>query len=161
MKNILKCRAACILFAAVMMFLNMPFAAFAQKTARDFQLKSLDNTSVTLSSFKGSKNVLLLFWTTWCPYCRDQLIESSNKNAEYRKNDIELLAINIGETTSKVEKFLKSKNLTLKVLMDGDSRVAEAFKVMGIPTYVLVNKKGEIVYSGHSFPDSKIDELTR
>lgn len=66
--------------------------AFAKSTllAPDFKLINLKKDTVVLSSYrKLQQPVLLIFWTTWCPYCRDQLMEINDKYAKLIKNNPE------------------------------------------------------------------------
>ncbi len=72
----------------------------------------LNDKAVFLSEYKGKKTVLALFWTTWCPYCREELKKLNQEYAGLAKDSIELLAINVGEPKSKVDNFIKSRNLT-------------------------------------------------
>jgi len=131
------------------------------KAAKDFQIKDINGKTVTLSAYKGKKPVFLLFWTTWCPYCRKELKVLSEKSAQLTSVNIELLAINIGESGAKVADFLKKNPLNLRVCLDENTSVAESYAVLGIPTYIIVNKDGLIVFTGHSFPDSYLKLLSQ
>lgn len=127
--------------------------------ALDFRLQDLQQDAVTLSSYRDKQSVLLLFWATWCPFCREELRALNDKYAGLVKDGLEVLAINVGELTDKVENFLKRYYLAYRVLLDKDTTVARSYEILGIPTYVLINKKGHIVFTGHYFPQKKYKEL--
>lgn len=127
--------------------------------ARDFALQGLDNNSVLLSSYKGKQPVILFFWTTWCPFCQQELKKLQDLQADFTNNGVELLAINVGEAQRKVEKAVKNYGLTFKVLLDKDASVADSFEVLGVPTYILINKTGRIKAIDHTFPQSEYKEL--
>lgn len=129
----------------------------AVNLAANFKLTDINNTEVSLSDYKGKQAVLLFFWTTWCPFCIGELGDLSPKYGELKENGLELLAINVGESTNKVIKYVKRYNPFFKVLLDKDRAVSYAFDVLGVPTYVLINKKGEVVLQGHSFPSGYKD----
>ncbi len=133
--------------------------ASSLKSAPAFQLMDLNDKAVFLSEYKGKKTVLALFWTTWCPYCREELKKLNQEYAGLAKDSIELLAINVGEPKSKVDNFIKSRNLTFEVLLDKDSTVADAYELMGVPTYIVINKAGQIVSAGNGFPKDALKEL--
>lgn len=156
MKKYFKVFAILIILLGVLC--NFSFAIQPQ-LAPDFRLHSLKGDAITLGSFRNSKPVLLLFWTTWCSFCRDQLIWMQDKYPEYAKQGLELLAINIGESPDKVEKFISLRNLSFTFLLDQDSSVADSFSVMGVPTYVLIDKDGRIISTDNSFPERKLKDI--
>jgi peroxiredoxin len=70
---------------------------------------------------------------------------------EIVKDGLELLAINAGEPFYKVDNFAKRYNLAFRVLLDEDGEVSDSYGVMGVPTYIFIDKKGYIVSRRHSF----------
>jgi peroxiredoxin len=76
-------------------------------------------------------------------------------NAAYStmvKDGVSVLAINIGESEQTVKRFVEKNKYAFPVLLDKNSAVAGQYQVMGIPTYVLMNKNGEIVIQQNEFP---------
>ncbi len=120
-----------------------PSVASAGKPAPDFQLQSLDGQTVSLSSFHG-KPVLINFWTTWCSPCRVEMPYIQQIHEEWSGVGLILLAINIGESSSKVESFMQSYNLSLPVLLDTSGDVAQRYNITGIPTTFFIDKDGII-----------------
>ncbi|OGX16293.1 MAG: hypothetical protein A2166_04020 [Omnitrophica WOR_2 bacterium RBG_13_41_10] len=127
----------------------------------DFKLSDIQQNNVTLSEYLGKQPVLLFFWTTWCPYCRKELKMLNEKYAQLTSGGIEILAINVGERLYKVEKFIKSYRLDYKVLLDQYATVADAFSILGVPTYILIDKKGNQRLTAYSFPEDKYRSLLR
>lgn len=130
-------------------------AAGEFSVAADFELHDLQGNTVTLSSYKDKQPVILFFWTTWCPFCRTELKVLSDKYPELIKDGFEVLAINVGEYPRVVDNFIKKHSLPYRVLLDKDTAVAGAYQLVGIPTYVVVDKKGYIRFKGHTFPKHK------
>jgi len=129
--------------------------------AYEFKLHDLKGGEVSLSSYRNRKPVLLVFWTTWCPYCRAAL---KSLQADYKSIDsmgVEILAINVGEPKNRVINFVESYRLSFQVLFDQDSSVADQYDLLGVPTYVIINKSGRIVSSGNSFPRDRLKELVK
>lgn len=127
--------------------------------APDFKLLDLGQNAHTLSDYKNKQPVILFFWTTWCPFCRKELKLLKQMYPELVNNGLEVLAINIGEPAYKVANFVTSYQLNYKVLLDKDTNVTYSFDVLGVPTYVLVGKKGNIVFIGHTFPKDNYKDL--
>jgi peroxiredoxin len=127
--------------------------------APDFSLQDLSQNTFNLSSYRDKQPVILFFWTTWCHFCRKELKMLKDIYPQLQKDGSELLAISVGEPAYKVDNFAKGYALNFKVLLDRYATVADAYNVLGVPTYVLINKKGNIVFRGNYFPKEKYKEL--
>lgn len=127
--------------------------------APDFKLSDLNNRSFKLSGYKGKQPVIMLFWTSWCPYCRDELKIINQMNEELKKDKTEVLGINVGESLPKIYKFIKSYNLTYPVLLDQDGSVSRSYGIFGIPTYVIVDDKGIIRFQNNYFPKDEYKKI--
>jgi peroxiredoxin len=125
----------------------------------DFQLKDVNQETVILSSYIDKQPVLLFFWTTWCPYCRKELKIINSRYGELTKEGLELLPINVGESPERVNNFLKKDSLAFRVLLDQNGDAANSFGILGVPTYILIDKKGKILFQGHTFPEKEYKKL--
>jgi len=162
----MRCRKKSVFVPAVSFLLFLILSTCMQpvsaaELAPDFKLKDLSNNEVALSGFRGTKPVLLLFWTTWCPYCRDQLKEISDRYQQLTGEGLQVLAVNVGETESHVKSFARSRNLSYSVLLDRSSDTARSYGILGIPTYILIDKKGEIVSRSNGFPEGQYKDLIK
>ena len=115
-----------------------------EEKAPDFVLKDLHGRKFRLSENIG-KPVLLIFGATWCPYCRDEIPRLKDIYANYGKRGLVILNINIQESKEKVSRFAESYKLPYRVLLDEKADVAESYGVQGVPTMVLIDKKGMIL----------------
>jgi len=126
--------------------------------AAGVSLKDLNGNMVSIGA-NADKPVLLLFWTTWCPYCRKEL---GRVNAEYsalKDQGLDVYPINVGENQAKVSAFVKNNNFTFPVLLDENSALAGNYNVMGIPTYILLDKNGVVKSKSNSFPKNEYKAL--
>ncbi len=148
-----------LIFLFVIGLLFRGSIAFAEDidNGMDFKLGSINNEMVSISDFRDKKPVLAVFWTTWCPYCVKQLIFLRDNQQNYK--DIELLAINAGESEDKVRPFIKRNRIQYNVLLDKDNSVTGYFGIIGLPTYILIDKQGEVVVKGHAFPEEEYQKL--
>ena len=111
--------------------------------APDFELQSLDGQSVSLSDLQG-KPVLLNFWATWCRPCVSEMPYLQEIHDEWAGKGLALLAVNIGDSSTKVKEFMQNHNLSLPVLLDTDQDVALEYNIRAIPTTFLIDKDGII-----------------
>jgi peroxiredoxin len=112
--------------------------------APDFELKSPQGTTTRLSSLRG-RVVVLHFWATWCPHCVEEMPLLSELAREGDPRRVTILAVNLGEPARKVSRYLRSRHLSLAVLLDSRGKVARAYGVAGLPSTVVVDASGRVV----------------
>ena len=120
-----------------------PSGARVGEPAPDFKLQNLDGQYISLSDLRG-KPVLINFWATWCPPCRDEMPYLQKIYEEWSGKGLVVLAIDIGESHSKVKEFLKTHNLSLPVLLDTKENVGRKYNITAIPTSFLIDSDGVI-----------------
>lgn len=129
-------------------FATSAFALGSGSQVENFTLKDLSGKSVSLNQFKG-KVVVLNFWASWCPPCRNEMPEFNEMSKEFKKSgDAVLLAVNMTdgrrETKSKVESFMKDAGYTMTVLLDSNQELAEYFGIRYIPSTFVINGEGKL-----------------
>jgi thiol-disulfide isomerase/thioredoxin len=113
------------------------------KPAPDFKLAGLDDKQVALKDLKGSV-VVLDFWATWCGPCVASLPKLDALAKETAAKGVKIFAVNQGEDKELVQGFMKSKKLTVPVLLDDDSKVGNKYKAQAIPETVLSGQDGVV-----------------
>lgn len=153
--------AGLLVFILALCFFSVtvPLAAGQKVPAPDFKLPDLKGNSVALSSYKGKQPLLLFFWTTRCPLCVKALKVLKQKQPDLSAAGLEVLCLDIGESEDRVTRFMQKNSLTCRVLLDTDAGVAYSYEVIGVPTYILVDKQGNIVFTDFSFPFDDYKEL--
>ena len=127
--------------------------------APGFNLKALDGQQYSLSQLRKQGHVLLVFWATECVYCYAHVEDFKKLHQQYSDHGLTLAAINIaGEYDPEIKEYVTDNKLNYLVLSDRlkNLDVAEAYKVFGTPTMVLVSHDGKILYRGHEIP--KLDK---
>jgi len=120
----------------------------------DFTLPDAGGREVSLGPFIGKKPVLLVFWATWCPHCNESVPVINRMHTEPPTSEtLTILALDFMESREKVSAFIASKKVAFPVLLDGSGSVARKYRVVGIPTYVLIDRDGKIVYRDHEIPE--------
>jgi len=124
----------------------------ASARAADFTLPALDGQPVALNQFLGKKPVLLFFWATWCPECKEAIPSINTLHAGPLGGKVQILGVDYRESREKVSAAVKARDIRYPVLLDGSGKVALAYGVIGVPTYVLISREGKIVYKEHVLP---------
>ena len=98
---------------------------------------------------KSNKAVLLNFWATWCPPCREEIPDLIRLQNEYGQKGFTVLGIDVGESPTKVSSFMNKMGINYPVLLDRDQQVATRYGIVGIPTSYLVSSDGKIIGEYH------------
>lgn len=131
--------------------------------APDFELQDMDEKTHRLSNYRGQV-VMLNFWATWCPPCRREMPSMEAVYQRLREQGLVVLAINEWESNDHVFAFMGQLSVfpSFPILFDQQGTVAEAFKVNGLPTTLVINTQGQIVYravGGRDFDDPEVVKL--
>ena len=116
--------------------------------APDFSLPDLSSNTVTLSSYRGQKVVLLDFWATWCGPCVGEIPGYIELQKKYGPDGLVIVGIAYRDFKgpAHVKKFAEEKGMNY-LLVIGDENVADAFGgIEGIPSTFLINRQGLIVH---------------
>lgn len=112
-------------------------------TDYDIQLKGINVPSTNLKNLKGNKLVLLNFWGTWCPPCREEW-PTIQKLYDSKKNKVDFVLIAMQDKEEDVKKFLKDNNYTAPVYI-AESPVSASVLPKVFPTTFLLDKNGRIL----------------
>jgi peroxiredoxin len=127
-------------FAAAMKILE---AEDKVRQDADFALSDLDGKPHHLKDLHG-KVVLVNFWATWCPPCRKEMPDLEELYHRFRDQGFVILSIS-DEEANKVRPFIAERHITYPVLLDPGGKVAETFRVHGIPKTFVYDRNGKLV----------------
>jgi len=128
------------------------------KTAPYFILPDLDGKMVSLKDFKG-KVLILDFWATWCPPCREEIPHFQELYAKYRGKGFEVIGIALDQGGAKVVKpFAEKFNIGYTILLGG-AEISDAYGgIIGIPTTFVIDRKGQIIKKYVGYRDKEVFE---
>ena len=115
-------------------------------------LKAYDNVifldkneqKINIEEFSGNL-ILLNFWATWCEPCKEEMPSLDRLQSNKNLNNLKVFAINISqESVKKVDIFFRDLNIkNFEPYFDAPTTLAKTFSLRGVPTSILINKKGK------------------
>ena len=115
-------------------------------------LKAYDNVifldkneqKINIKEFSGNL-ILLNFWATWCEPCKEEMPSLDRLQSNQNLNNLKVFAINISqESVKKVDIFFRDLNIkNFEPYFDAPTTLAKTFSLRGVPTSILINKKGK------------------
>ncbi len=99
---------------------------------------------INLNNYHG-KLVIINFWATWCAPCKKEMPSLDKLYQSSIFKNLQIFAVNMEQPNiTKTKKFFNDLNIKkLKIYFDKDLNFVKEFKLRGVPTTILINKKGE------------------
>ncbi|MDB6041938.1 MAG: thiol-disulfide isomerase and thioredoxin [Gammaproteobacteria bacterium] len=94
-----------------------------------------------LNRFSGQV-VYLDFWASWCAPCRQSFPWMAAMNQAYARQGLTVVAVNLDHERADADGFLQKFHPDFDVRFDPQGALAERFKVVGMPTSVVIDRKG-------------------
>lgn len=114
--------------------------------APDFQLGDLEGKTVKLSDFLG-KQVVLVFWASWCPDCRKEIPQLKEMYAKHGKK-VQFVSISYDRDFQRLKEFAAEKDLPGVQLFDPEgmkkSKIGEDYHVKWIPSLYVIGPDGKV-----------------
>ncbi len=120
-------------------------------SAPEFQLAQQDGSPVSPRALRG-RPAVLVFWTAWCPSCKEEAPHINELAAKYEPQGVRVVGINIQDSPARLAGGVKDFGIKYGVASDADASVARRYKVIGTPTVVFLDKQGVVRYFGNELP---------
>ncbi len=117
----------------------------------EWTLKNLKGQDISIKDYKG-KPVLLVFWATWCPYCKKLFPGVNRVYEKYKDQGFTVIAMNVREDGDP-SAYMKERGYQFEVALDADE-IGQEYGIRGTPTLAFISTKGEVLGLGNfSNPD--------
>lgn len=125
-----------------------------------FSVENKAGQVISTNSLRG-KVVLLNFFATWCPPCRQELprLQKELWDAFGKRKDFDILVLAREEGWDKLDPFMAKNNYTFPVYPDLNRKVFSLFAESSIPRNVLLNKEGKIIYHSIGYTPEEFTAL--
>ncbi len=139
--------ALLLLLAAV----SLPARAEAAADIRDIE-------QFDLEQYRG-KVVYLDFWASWCKPCQKSFPWMNALHEKYPKDRFEVVTINLDASREPMMRFLEHIPASFAIYHDASGKIAEAFKLPGMPTSYIIDKNGKPVSRHIGFYSDKTRDI--
>lgn len=137
----LKNKKLILLFGVAWVAIN---GLYAQPKPLSFRLQGADGKTITAQSLRG-KVVLLEFWASWCPPCLTLFPQLEKVYQHFKsRSDVVVLAVNRMENPELGRAYFQRLGLSMPLAFD-PYNVAGSFLIVGMPSGVLLDRKGRVV----------------
>jgi thiol-disulfide isomerase/thioredoxin len=112
-------------------------------------VQSLDGKQVDLARYIGKTPMLIEFWATWCPNCRELMPTLLDAEKKYGKRvKFVAIAVAINQSPERVRRWVAANPLPHDTYYDVEGKAAGAFDAPATSYVVVIDKTGRVVYTG-------------
>jgi len=129
-----------------------PLAVGAE--APDFTLKDAAGKEHRLADYKG-KVVFLDFWATWCPPCIAAMPAVQRLHETFKGRPVVVFGVNMNDREDPVA-YMRKQKFDYGLLLNGE-KIADQYKITGIPAFFIIGPDGKILWSGSGYPSRRAE----
>ena len=109
----------------------------------------LDGTKTDISQYIGKSPVLIEFWATWCPVCKELEPKMLDLAKRYG-SQVKFLgvAVSVNESPKRVKLYAEKYHYPFELVFDTDGNAVTAYDVPATSYVVVIDKSGKVVYTG-------------
>jgi thiol-disulfide isomerase/thioredoxin len=107
----------------------------------------LDGTPFDLAAERNGHVVFLNVWATWCGPCRAEMPVLQKMHEMYGPHDLKVIGVSVDDSgVETVKEYLATTKVRYPIAIDPDVRIANVLQTMQLPTSVLIDRSGHIVW---------------
>jgi cytochrome c biogenesis protein CcmG/thiol:disulfide interchange protein DsbE len=126
-----------------------------------YKAQLLDGSPFDLASERGHV-VFLNVWATWCLPCRAEIPELNKLHEKYAARGFKVVGVSVDEgNPDGVKQFVNEQKITYPIVLDPDGKLATLLNTSVIPTSIVVDKKGDVVWKHYGVVKTTDDTLVK
>ena len=114
------------------------------RKAPEFLAESINGKPVSLSNYPESP-IILNFWASWCPPCRDETPHFEKIWRLYKEKDVVVIGINVQDDLNSANEYISEFDVTFINGMDKNGRIMVDYGVTGLPVTFFLDREGMII----------------
>ncbi len=114
------------------------------RKAPEFLADSINGKPVSLSNYPESP-IILNFWASWCPPCRDETPHFEKIWRLYKEKDVVVIGINVQDDLNSANEYISEFDVTFINGMDKNGRIMVDYGVTGLPVTFFLDREGMII----------------
>jgi peroxiredoxin len=136
--------------------------ALLDKPAPDFRLTSSDGRTVSLADYRGKK-LVLVFWATWNNGSHPEMLMLGvmYQRVHTPDSDFDIAGIAVDDDQAAVKRFAADSKLPFPVVLDHNREVTNAYQIRSLPTALIVDPDGKVIYGTVGFTQQRQSELAQ
>jgi cytochrome c biogenesis protein CcmG/thiol:disulfide interchange protein DsbE len=111
--------------------------------------------NLSLSSLRGNV-VVVNFWASWCGPCREEAPDLEATSRAYRSRGVRFLGVDERDDEAAALAFVREFDITYPSVFDPSGALADDYALLGLPTTVVVDRNGQIVYRFTGYLDAPV-----
>jgi cytochrome c biogenesis protein CcmG/thiol:disulfide interchange protein DsbE len=129
----------------------------SQKSAPNWELTDLAGKTVRAADFQG-KVVVLDFWATWCPPCREEIPGFIELQQKYQAQGLAVIGVSVDQADAgTVKAFAEKLGINYPVVL-ADAKTPNVYDIEVLPSTFIIDRAGHIVKQHLGFtPKSEIE----
>jgi len=141
-----RCKAALVIALATIVSSGAALAVEKGDVAPTFRATDFDGHAVDFPAVAAGKPAVVIFWATWCPYCKAFMPRLKSIEADYAKHGVKIVAIDAKEDgRGDPQAYVRGLGFKPIAIANGDA-IADAYGIKYIPGVLIVDGKGMVAF---------------